>query len=152
MININSLREFLAECKAQFEEINRVQILFDDGDIINFVKEHENEENIFMLGIIPEFESSAKDIDSVLFHNHLAFIFLEKCSYKDITHDEELLVFHRTLELSKKFVRKILDDAGHSVCHEMNHIDANSISVVPVKNLASCNGYMVEFTLNTNIE
>ncbi len=150
MISINSLREFLAECKSEFPEIKKETLLFDDGDIINYMKDFPESENIFMLGIIPEFDSDGKNRDALNFQNHLAFLFMEKISYK-ITHDQKLQVFHRTLELAKKFVSKLVNEAGESSCHEMNLIEADSIGIHPVMNLASCNGYEVEFALKTGI-
>lgn len=151
MISILSLNEYLAECKASFKEINRTQVLFDDSTIVEFMKDHDFTHNIFMLGIIPQFDSSGTNTDNLQFNNNLAFLFVEKVDYNDLTYDQELLVFHRTLELAKKFLLKVADEAGQSTCHEMNLIDVSSIGINPVRNLASCNGYEVEFTLKTPI-
>lgn len=150
MISINSIAEYLAECKNQFTEINRTVLLFDDGDIVNFMKDHKESDNIFMIGIIPQFDSSGTHMDNLKFNNNLAFLFLEKISYK-IIHDQSLLVFHRTLELAKKFVSKLKEESGESSCHEMDLIEAGSIGINPVMNLASCNGWEVEFSLKTGL-
>lgn len=151
MISINSLREYLVECKAEFPKIKKTQLLYDDSTIVEFMKDHAAGEDIYFLSIIPEFSSHSKNEDSVLFSNMLSFLFLEKVNYNDISYDEELLVFHRTLELAKKFVTKLLEESGNSTCHEMNKINWETLEIVPIKNLASCNGYGVEFSLKTYI-
>lgn len=151
MISINSLREYLIECKAEFPDIKKTQLLFDDSTIVEFMKDYTVGQDIFFLSIIPEFKSKSKNEDSVLFSNMLSFLFLEKLNYNDISYDEELFVYHRTLELAKKFVTKLLDESRNSSCHEMNRIDWDSLEINPIKNLASCNGYGVEFSLLTDI-
>lgn len=150
MVSINSLREFLAECKSEFKEIKHTQLLFDDATIVSFMKDYPNGNDLFFLSMIPEFSSKSGNEEAVLFSNELAFLFLEKVNYNDVSYNEELLVFHRTLETAKLFINKLMQESGSSSCYEMNKINWNSLSLNPIKNLAGCNGYGLDFSLLTD--
>lgn len=151
MLRINQLQEFVAECKAEIDEINSAKVIITIEDLSKIMNDHATDDNILMIGIVPEHDISGHE-DSSVANNGCGFYFLEKTDYSDVTQDGYLSVFVRTQEVALKFITKVLaDKAEGNHCGLFQLLSDNTIQVSPVKALSSCNGYFVSLDFNTYI-
>lgn len=147
MLDILRLKEFLAECKAQIQLINSFDLVVDDSELVKSMSSHKKEDNLRLLGIIPQFDSGASsDEDSIRHNNHLMFMVLEKTDYATMTRDEKTLMWHRTQQGIIALEKKIIEakNAGQEgKCPEFQYLDVKSFHIEPVWKLAQCNGWLL---------
>lgn len=149
MVDINRLREFLAETKEAISEINYTQLVADDSELEKFMQERKASDNTLLFGVLPEFQLRGTE-NAAKWNNQLLFFLVEKCNDKNLTHDMYLDVFARTQNVVRKFVAKIISDKEDQVllgCSLMRELDESSIDVSLVWRKAQCNGWMITFDL-----
>ena len=100
-----------------------------------------------MIMVMPEARSNG-DEDNLKMNNFLAVLFLEYTEYKASREEKWIDVFERTQESAIAFRDKLLDDKKDKRCEWMHWLDEAGINMEPMKNLASCNGWIVEINYN----
>ncbi|EHO13811.1 hypothetical protein [Myroides odoratimimus] len=149
MLLISRLKEFVAECKSDIQAIKATDIVVSTDEVAKLMKEHNEENNILMIAIVPEHDIKGKE-DSAMVDNGTIFYFLEKTDYSEVTQDGYLEVFERTQLVAKEFVEKILSDKeDNKFCGLFQHLADNVFQISPIKALSSCNGYFVNVSFKT---
>jgi hypothetical protein len=149
MILIAELKEYTATMQAFLPLVNTSHILLNEGEVINFLSAMKKSDNQLMLVIMPDARSRAKDEDNIIMNNSVGFLFLEKTEYSAARKDEWIAIFERTQESALAFTRKIINDKSEGDCSFNRFLDVNNISIEPLTNLASCNGWSVEIFFDT---
>lgn len=149
MLLISRLKEFVAECKSDIQAIKETNIVVSTDEVAKLMKEHNEENNILMIAIVPEHDIKGKE-DSAMVDNGTIFYFLEKTDYSEVTQDGYLEVFERTQLVAKEFVEKILSDKeDNKFCGLFQHLADNAFQISPIKALSSCNGHFVNVSFKT---
>lgn len=149
MILISELKEYMAEMQDHLANVNTSHLLLNESEVTNFLLEKKTSDNQMMLVIMPDARSRAKDEDNVHMNNSLAFLFMEKTNYSASRKDEWIAIFERTQETAIAFTRKLIEDRVYGKCGFNRFLDTNNISIEPLTNLASCNGWSVEVYFDT---
>lgn len=146
MLTVNRLREFVAEAVASLDELQVGKVVVTKEEISRFMKEHSEEENMLLIGIIPEHDVVGSE-DAWETENDLGFYILEKTDYSEYDHDSYLDVFSRTQEAASQFVSFILEQSNNidsSICGLFaNFGNKINIPITPIKGLSGCNGYFI---------
>lgn len=152
MIPINRLKEYLVETKAKITEINYTQLVIDDSQFANIVKEREPEDNCMMIAVLPMHAVTGKQ-DQEKMINEMLFFFVEKQADKDNNHDDMINVFARTQHVAKKFIDLILEEKANesTICGIMADIIEDSIIVETVWSKTQTHGYMVAFDIKSRL-
>lgn len=157
MLPINRIREYQAEVKAQLKDeqdkplFNYINMIIDKPNLSKLLKEREEEENTYLIAVLPEFRLKGSE-DNTKWVNILSFFILNKTDYSEHDQDSFINIFVETQVKAKAFVDKLLfDKANHTgaMCDFLNLLDENSIAVNPVWMMDGCNGWVVEINLDT---
>lgn len=157
MLPLNRLREYQAEVAAVlFDEndnkmFNYCDMVVDDSELSKILKERVEEDNTFLISVVPEFNMKGEE-DQAKWENVLQFFILDKTDYSEHDRDSYLNIFVNTQAKAQAFVEKLLEDkANHEglFCGFLSWLDENSIRVYPVWKKEQCNGWAVEINLDT---
>lgn len=145
MLKVNRLREFCAEAQASIENINSAKVVVTKDEIAGFMKDHSQDDNHLLLGIVPEHDLIGRE-DAQNWQNDLGFYILNKTDYSEQGHDGYIDIFANAQEIVEQFVDLIMvnaDDRQGFFCDLFGNRDKIIINVSPVKGLSSCNGYFI---------
>ena len=153
MITPAAVKAILNEMKATIPGIKTSELVVNESQLANFVKELSEEDNNILLGIIPE-AAMVGDQDSLKWNNALLFFIFKKTSSRDVTHNDFIDIFNETLNCANQLVEILLaEKSGDNgdFCGIANELVEDSIDVQPVWNYFGCNGYLVKISLLTNV-
>ncbi len=153
MIRVNRLREYLAEKHAAIAAVNFSQLVLDDTELSNFLKDLKKEQNMMLFAVMPEFNMQGQE-DNAKLNNKLMFMILEKTAYRDNDHDSYLDIFGRTQEAAYEFITMLLEDKENGDdlnCGLMSWLNENSINIYPIWKKNGCNGWGIDIDLLTQI-
>ncbi|MBW3519496.1 hypothetical protein [Flavobacterium sp. NKUCC04_CG] len=135
MLKINKLREFVAVCVATLEPVRSGKLVVTKDEVTKFMKDHEMDDNILLLAIVPEHDLGGQD-DALKYQNMLGFYLFEKTDYSEHDHDSYLDIFVRTQAAAKLLVEKILEERENQ-CGFLGgmflDLNTSSITISPVK-------------------
>ncbi|WP_396153714.1 hypothetical protein [Flavobacterium sp.] len=147
MLRVNQLRTLLQECQDEIPGINRNELVLDDSELTNFLKDFKVTDNCMLIGVMPQFNVKGQE-DSIQFVNQLQFMVVKKSADKDFKNqDEYLQMFHDTQALMMLLVGKLLGEKLEDLCGDFSNIVEESISIYPVWRKAQCNGWALEIDL-----
>jgi hypothetical protein len=147
MLRVNQLKTLLQECQDEISGINRNELVLDDSELTNFLKDFKPTENCMLIGVMPQFNVKGQE-DALQFVNQLQFMVLKKSADKDFKNqDEYLQMFHDTQALMMLLVEKLLTEKLEDLCGDFSNIIEESISIYPVWRKAQCNGWALEIDL-----
>lgn len=157
MLPLNRLREYQLEVAAVLVDyqnrkmFNYCDMVVDDSELSQILKERVSDDNTFLIAIVPEFNMKGEE-DQAKWENILQFFILDKTSYSDNDRDAYLDIFVTTQVKAKAFVDKLLEDKSNHegmFCGFLSWLDENSIRFYPVWKKDGCNGWSVEINLDT---
>ncbi len=151
MLRINRLREFVAEAVASIDGLNKGRVVVTKDELVKFMKDHPIEENMLLVGIVPEHDVTGQP-DAWEVQNDLGFYILAKTDYSEHDHDGLLDMFGLAQEKALDLVKFILDpDEGSQteICAYIRTTENITFPISPVKGLNGCNGYFVGVNFET---
>jgi hypothetical protein len=147
MLRVNQLRTLLQECQDQIPGINRNELVLDDSELTNFLKDFKPTENCMLIAVMPQFNVKGQE-DSIQFVNQLQFMILKKSADKNFKNQGDYLdVFQETQGLMLLLIEKVLGEKIEDLCGDFSNVIEESISVYPVWQKAQCNGWTLEIDL-----
>lgn len=152
MLTVNRLREFVAEAVAELSEINSGKVVVTKEEISKFMREHETDQNILLIGIVPEHDVSGNE-DTVMVSNDLGFYLLAKTDYSELDHDSFLDIFADTQQAAFNLVDFIMNKneaTNSSFCGLFQNLADVNFPITPIKGLNGCNGYFVGINFYTS--
>lgn len=148
----NDLREFLAVCKADIDEINKTVAVIDDSQMAKEVSQMHVADNLLLVGVLPDYASDSDGDDALMMGNTLDFLILKKVEYSDLSSDDFMDVMHETAMVGSKFIERLIQEKNNpNTCPQFYYLNESSIQMQPVWAKAGTNGYMVSFNLRTNL-
>lgn len=153
MITINQIREFVAESVSSIDALKKGRVIVTKDDLNRFVKEHHEDDNFLLLGIVPEHDISG-GADAYEMSDDLGFYILAKTNYSEYDYDAYLDIFRDAQTIARDFVDYMFalslnEENGN--CHFLQSLNVNAnISISPVKAMAGCNGYYVGLQLEND--
>jgi len=144
------LREYLIELQAKFNQIKYVSVLVRYDHIANIVKESLYNDEIAVIGFLPDVKSRGKDLDALMFSNQMGFVVIEKTDYSEKPETEEYIqIFERTAQLVDLIIEQMIQDAtDEKWCDLFNYLSPDSLIIRPVIHEAHCNGWEFEFNID----
>ena len=151
MITINQIATFLESVKDEIPGINKTFLFIDDSHLTSHLRDVSESDNSILVGIIPSHDTQGNDVDTVQYVDYLLFMILNKRDSRNYA--ETITKLANAQSITKKFVQKLLSDAtdDSKPCSFLKKLDANSISIDPIWDLAQCDGYSIELTTKSTI-
>lgn len=154
MLKVARLREFLLEVKAAVADINFTQIVVDDSELVNFLKERKTTDNHYLIAILPQFAITGIE-DKLKWDNQLMFMILRKGADKDFkNHDEYIDEFTKTQDVVQNFVEFIIRQkmlGNGEICGLMSDLKESSIIITPIWKKSGCNGWQIQIDLLSKV-
>lgn len=152
MIGVLRIKELVTDMQAQIDSINKSEVVIDDSQLTEFLKEWKIAENFFLIAVIPEYPLTG-DQDRAKWKNQLMFMILQKFNEKNNKHSDFLNILNETQATAKKFVYKLIEERtgdDGDFCGIANELVESSIRVYPIWNKASCHGWGIDVDLLSN--
>lgn len=153
MITVAKLRNYLKETIVALPELKFEELVIDDSELSDFLKDLKCDSNHFIIGIMPGYPIEGSE-DSAKWNNKMMFMILEKTNYKNTDHSAYLDIFERTQETAKKFVYKMLEEKENGeglFCGMMTRMSESSVNIFPVWKKNGCNGWVIEVDALTDL-
>ena len=156
MLAINRLLEYQYELvdflrTDGVKMFNYTDMIIDDSELALVLKERSEEDNTFLISVMPSFVVSGQE-DNSKWKNLLQFFILDKTDYSEHDRDAFRNIFVTTQIKAQALVFKLLEDKSNAygpLCGFLNMLDENSIRVDPVWKMNGCNGWTIEINLDT---
>ncbi len=151
MILISKVREYAAQVKAQLPEFKHDLVVIDDSQLTSKLDELPPDELIFVV-VIPSHVLTGENVDDVRAKDFMIFMVLQK-NDQDEGHDKFLEAMEKCQLAIIKLVKKMLADksGADQQCGIMRQLEISSTAIDPVWALANCDGYEMNFKMNTSI-
>lgn len=143
----NELKELLAELKAEIPEINKTKGVINDSMLANKLDAHQREDNMILVGVLPEYGSSGTNVDNVKETTMTQLMVLEKTSYSDVDEDEFWDIFQRSYVVMRKIKEAIIRKATEECLPYLSNINVDGLDISPVWGLSDCNGYSIDIDI-----
>jgi hypothetical protein len=150
MLIINDFRTYLDGLKAFFPEIEQAEAVIDDSQINKFLEDFPDNGKFILLGIIPKHKPTG-DVDSIQSEDTATLLLLKKVTRSDQDHNTFLNSLSEAQQLTRLMVLKMRTDKlnDDAPCAIMKYLNISSIDVNPIWAFAGCDGYEIDFSLET---
>lgn len=138
------LRELLTEIKVKFPDIKKTFGVVDDSMLANKTADISNEDNFILVGVLPNYTSSATNGDNVKDSPVSQLLLLEKTDYSNLTDDEFWELFQRTYLLMKSIREWIIDQIEEGCLPYLRFMEIGALDREAVWKKAECNGYSLD--------
>lgn len=158
MLAINRLKEYQDEVCASLLDadnnrlFNFTDMIIDDTELSDLLKERVGEENTFLISVMPDFDMKGEQ-DKEKWENILQFFILDKTDYSE-GRAAFFDIFVQTQIKARAFVYKLLQDKANEdgvFCGFLSWLKEDSISVRPVWKMNGCNGWTVTINLDSSL-
>lgn len=139
MGKVEWFKNYVQSLDDAFPEINRNRIVVVKSQLTKFLNSHKKNQNLLLLGILPDFSGKGNDADSFKLNCITQFYVLKKTTFSEVDYDELNEIYDETYIVLEKIVKKMLQDS--LACSELRFLNTNSIKLEPVFNMDSCNGW-----------
>lgn len=150
IIDIARLYELGQEIKSSGIGINKFRMVDGPDKVVECLKDFDAEENHLLLMVLPSHNATGStSFDDLEFQNYTQFLILEKYDPREFEDNHaEMMVFHRTLETTKKLIEKLKNDFFNQTefCGLLSTIKAGSIQIDPIRHQSDTSGYSLLFT------
>lgn len=153
MLQVNRVRELVAEVKEAIPQIKYAEVLTTDDDFKKFLEERKTSENILFFSVIPDHSLNGAE-DKTKYENHIQFFLLEKQIEKNIKHTDKLDLYNRVQLVTKQFIDMIIeaksgDSEVFSACDIFSELNEESIEIKVFWDGVQCRGYEIFMNLIT---
>lgn len=147
-MKINGLRNLLDTLKATISDINYTQMIIDDSQMVKFMQNISRDQNLLLFCLVPDYNTQGTNnsVQTITVVQMLIF----KKSYDSIEHDQFLSDMEETEQAGFK-IKDYLVEARDTDC-DLRFFKESEWQMSPIWNLASCNGYSINFNLPHNDE
>lgn len=151
MIQLSAFRAYVQLLEDTFPEITISKVVMDDAQINNFLEDVKESDKHVLVGIIPKHKPIG-DADWLQSKDTMSFLILKKVDRSDTTHNDFLDTIQSAQDITRKIVLKMAEDNinGGNDCSIMARLDVPSIDINPIWALSSCDGYEIDFSLDSN--
>ncbi len=152
MLKLSDFRAYVALCEQSFAEITKSEVVMDDSQINAFLSDIKESDGHVLVGIIPK-HNPFGNVDNVQSKDTMSFLILKKVDRSDVTHNEFLNTIEAAQDLTRVLIEKMLLDNlnGGNDCNIMMKLSVNSIDINPIWGLSGCDGYEIDFSLDSNL-
>lgn len=150
MLLIPDLRSYIDSLKAFFPEIERSEVVIDDSQLTKFLQDVPDDGKFQVVGLIPK-HNPFGNIDIAQSRDRSTILLLKKVDRSSQTHNNFLDAFAEAQELVRKVVLKMGADKMSETCGIMEYLDFDSLDMDAIWQLASCDGYKIDFSLKTHL-
>lgn len=137
----------LENLKSKVSEINSAWLVVDDSQLVKTLGEKYSEDNMFLVGVLPNYGTSGSNADSWKNTTQGMIMVLEKTDYSDLDQAQFIDVFERTFQAAKKIREAMLILATEGCSGFLRDIYVDSIRLEPEWKKADCNGWNISFDI-----
>ena len=144
-----SLQNLLSHFDNEIDTINKNWMVIDENHVVKDLSEISTDENILLIGLMPNYGTDAENSDNVLDKSFSQFLILEKTDYSELNRQQFLDIFQRTFLVAKEIKDRLIEYSADKQCEfpYLMQLDINSLKMEPIYKLAQCNGWALEFDL-----
>ncbi|WP_271407464.1 hypothetical protein [Tenacibaculum soleae] len=148
MLNVNEFRNYITNIQASVAEITASQTVMDDSQLSRFLEDQLTDAYI-CLGVIPKHNPNG-NVDALRTKDTTSILVLKKVVRSDQDHENFLDTINEAQEVTKKVIEKLLFDfKDDERCDFIRYLIPSSLDINPIWGLNSCDGYQIDFSLNT---
>mgnify|MGYP000545456277 CR=1 FL=1 len=149
MLKLNEFRTYIKAIETAIAEITSSETVIDDSQLSKFLQNQKGETHL-ILGIIPKHKLTGS-IDVLKSTDKASILVLQKITRDKENHTKFLDRLTESQTVAKKVTDKLLIDfQDDDRCDFIRYLNTNSLDINPIWGLNSCDGYQIDFTLNTN--
>lgn len=153
MLQVNRVRELVAEVKAAIPEIKFAEVLTTDDDFKKFLEERKQSDNIMFFAVIPDHGLTGTE-DKTKYENYIQFFLLEKQTEKNIKHSDKLDLYQRVQIAVKAFIDMIIEAKSgesevFSACNLFSDLNEESVDMKVFWDGVQCRGYEIFMNILT---
>lgn len=142
-----SLKNILDRLQRDVPEINKNWIVVNDSHLGNSLQDMELKDNLFLVGLLPSYDTNGSDVDNYKTATFGQLILVEKTDYSELSPEMFIDVFQRTFKVIEK-IRDLLCEYASSGCEAgLFQLDISSLKMDPIYKLSQCNGWSLEYNL-----
>ncbi len=151
MLLISDFRTYVSGLNTFFAEIERNEVVIDDSQITRFLEDCPDDNKYIILGILPKHKPMGNE-DTIQSIDTASILILKKVTRSDQDHNAFLNNFEEAQILTRAVVLKLRADKMNeeNLCSIMKFLTIESIDVNPIWALAGCDGYEIDFSLQTH--
>ncbi len=153
MLQVNRVRELVAEVKDAIPQIKYAEVLTTDDDFKKFLEERKQSDNIMFFAVIPDHGLTGTE-DRTKYENYIQFFLLEKQIEKNIKHSDKLDLYQRVQLAGKQFIDMIIEAKSgesevFSACNLFSDLNEESIDIKVFWDGVQCRGYEIFMNILT---
>lgn len=143
------LQNLLTHFEGVISEINKTWMVIDDTHVVNTLGDVSLEENMFLVGLVPQYNTQGDNSDNFRTVAYGQFLILEKTDYSNLDKQQFLDVFQRTFAVAENIRNLLIEYSAEKQCEFpfLMQMDLNSLKMEPIYKLAQCNGWSLEFDM-----
>lgn len=144
-----NLKNLLTHLNTEIDEINKDWIVINDSHVGQILSEVSTNENIFLIGLLPNYDTQGQDSDNFRTVAFSQLLILEKTDYSDLNQEQFLEVFQRTFAVTEQIRDLLIEYSAEKQCQfpYLMQLDINSLRMEPIYKLSQCNGWSLEIEM-----
>ena len=150
MLLVSDFRLYIESIQTHFPQIVRNKVVMDDTQLNKFLADEVvDDDNYTVVGIIPKHKPIGNE-DTVQSKDIASLLILKKITRSDKTHEDFLDDIGEAQVLTRAVILKMREDKMRGDCKVMTFLQIPTMDINPVWGLSSCDGYEIDFSLETN--
>jgi len=150
MFSPNDMRQWLAICKAEIDEINHAEAVIDDSQMTNNIAQRSLLNNLLLYGVLPDYAADTRDDDALMMQSGFDFLVLKKSQHSTLSLSMLMDDMEECFQATRKLMARIVQESRNPAnCEQFHFLDENSFQIVPVWGKAGTNGYMLSLNLRS---
>lgn len=150
MLKVNDFRAYITELENAIPELTASETVMDDSQITKFLEEIDAD-TFMVIGVIPKHNFVGKD-ENLQTKDTTSLLVMQKIERSEQLHEDFLDKIDELQTITKKVIDKLREDyQDEENCNFLKKLILPSFDVNPFWGLNSCDGYQIDFSLNTEI-
>lgn len=150
MISASKLDAILEELKTAIPGIVSQRSVVTEEHFAKLISDMYANDFPCLLGVIPDVRISSRSLDNQKFSNKMMFFILQKVDEKDRTPELTIEVYTEMAKLVEAVKNYIYAASSAAPCYILSQIEWDTVDILPEYNFASCDGYSLAFSMDTN--
>lgn len=144
-----NLKNLLTHLNGEIDQINKNWIVINDSHVGQVLSEVGTEENMFLIGLLPNYDTAGQDSDNFRTVAFGQILVLEKTDYSDLNQEQFMDVFQRTFAVTEQIRDLLIEYSAEKQCQfpYLMQLDINSLRMEPIYKLSQCNGWALELEM-----
>lgn len=152
MITLNDIEDLSSAIKNNIDGINFKEMVATIPDIVTHLAQRSKHDNHLLFATTPKYGNTKNNIDNPGKISYCEFLLVDKINYTS-TPSKELLqksqiILDKVVEI-EEYLKNFKHDYDTDIACKFRNINIASINIEPVWYLAECNGWSINFFVDS---